>query len=123
GGGCIATKLSRCRYSAHRGSVAADWIRDVHQIRSCFPVRSHQSFIKFARGFDTIVASTIFAAPLIRDAQIASVPSLWWIHEGLVGDHFLKKYPRLGNIFEMADIIATPNEESRRIYQPFTSHR
>jgi glycosyltransferase involved in cell wall biosynthesis len=35
----------------------------------------------------------------------------------------LKKYPRLGNIFEMADIIATPNEESRRIYQPFTSHR
>ena len=88
-----------------------------------FPVRSHQSFIKFARGFDTIVASTIFAAPLIRDAQIASVPSVWWIHEGLVGDHFLKKYPRLGNIFEMADIIATPNEESRRIYQPFTSHR
>ena len=88
-----------------------------------FPVRSHQSFIKFARGFDRIVASTIFAAPLIRDAQIASVPSLWWIHEGLVGDHFLKKYPRLGNIFEMADIIATPNEESRRIYQPFTSRR
>ena len=88
-----------------------------------FPVRSHQSFINFARGFDTIVASTIFAAPLIRDAQIASVPSVWWIHEGLVGDHFLKKYPRLGNIFEMADIIATPNEESRRIYQPFTSHR
>ncbi|PYK70574.1 MAG: hypothetical protein DME44_10800 [Verrucomicrobia bacterium] len=87
------------------------------------PVRSHQSFIKFARGFDTIVASTIFAAPLIRDAQIASVPSVWWIHEGLVGDHFLKKYPRLGNIFEMADIIATPNEESRRIYQPFTSRR
>lgn len=88
-----------------------------------FPVRSHQSFIKFARGFDTIVASTIFAAPLIRDAQIAGLPSVWWIHEGLVGDHFLKKYPRLGNIFEMADVIATPNEESRRIYQPFTSHR
>jgi glycosyltransferase involved in cell wall biosynthesis len=88
-----------------------------------FPVRSHQSFIKFARGFDRIVASTIFAAPLIRDAQIANVPSVWWIHEGLVGDHFLKKYPRLGNIFEMADIIATPNEESRRIYQPFTSRR
>lgn len=88
-----------------------------------FPVRSQQSFTKFARGFDAIVASTIFAAPLIRDAQIARVPSVWWIHEGLVGEHFLKKYPGLGNVFEMADIITTPNEESRKIYQPFTSHR
>ena len=55
------------------------------------PVRSHRSFTRFAREFDCVVASTIFAAPLIRDASTESIPHIWWIHEGLVGNHFLKQ--------------------------------
>jgi len=83
------------------------------------PVRSHRSFIRFAREFDCIVASTIFAAPLIPDARTESIPHIWWIHEGLVGDHFLKKYPVLPGVFGVAEMIITPDTFSRSIYQAF----
>jgi GT2 family glycosyltransferase/glycosyltransferase involved in cell wall biosynthesis len=83
------------------------------------PVKSHRSFIRFARDFDCIVASTIFAAPLIRDARAEAIPHIWWIHEGLVGDHFLKKYSVLPGIVGLAERIITPDKSSRGIYQAF----
>ncbi len=86
------------------------------------PVHSHASFTDFARGFDCVVANTIFAAPLVRDAHMEGIRNIWWIHEGLVGDHFLNKFPRLTTIFEFADLIVTPNEGSRLIYQPYANH-
>ncbi len=85
------------------------------------PVQSHQSFIKFARDFDCVVASTLFAAPLIRDARIAGIPHIWWLHEGVVGEHFLKRFPRVGGVLELADLIVAPDKASSRIYQPFAS--
>jgi Glycosyltransferase len=86
---------------------------------SGFLVKSHRSFTRFARDFDCIVASTIFAAPLIRDARTEAIPHIWWIHEGLVGDHFLKKYSVLPDILGLAEVIITPDKGSRRIYQAF----
>src|SRR5262249_25417479 len=83
------------------------------------PVKSHRSFTKFARDFDCVVASTIFAAPLIRDARAESIPHVWWIHEGLVGDHFLKKYAVLQAVLGLADLIVIPDKFSRSIYQTF----
>ena len=83
------------------------------------PIKSHRSFTKFARDFDCIVASTIFAAPLIRDARAESIPHVWWIHEGLVGDHFLKKYSVLPAVFGLAGLIVIPDKFSRSIYQAF----
>ena len=85
------------------------------------PIKSHRSFTKFARDFDCIVASTIFAAPLIRDARAESIPHVWWIHEGLVGDHFLKKYSVLPAVFGLADLIVLPDKFSRSVYQAFTT--
>src|SRR4051812_11685874 len=83
------------------------------------PVRSHRSFTTFARDFDCIVASTIFAAPLIRDASKAAIPHIWWIQEGLVGNHYLDKYSVLPAVVGLANLIITPDTCSRRIYQPF----
>jgi GT2 family glycosyltransferase/glycosyltransferase involved in cell wall biosynthesis len=83
------------------------------------PVKSHRSFTRFARDFDCIIASTIFAAPLIRDARTEAIPHIWWIHEGLVGDHFLKKYSVLPGILGLAQLIITPDNFSRGIYQAF----
>ena len=83
------------------------------------PIKSHRSFTKFARDFDCIVASTIFAAPLIRDAHAESIPHIWWIHEGLVGDHFLKKYSVLPAVLGLAGLIVIPDKFSRSIYQAF----
>jgi GT2 family glycosyltransferase/glycosyltransferase involved in cell wall biosynthesis len=86
------------------------------------PVRSHGSFTKFARDFDCIVASTIFAAPLIRDASKEAIPHIWWIQEGLVGNHYLNKYSVLPAVLGLAELIITPDKSSRRIYQAFARH-
>ncbi len=83
------------------------------------PVRSHRSFTSFARDFDCVVASTIFAAPLIRDASKEAIPHIWWIQEGLVGNHYLNKYSVLPAVLGLAELIITPDKSSRRIYQPF----
>jgi len=83
------------------------------------PVRSHRSFTRFARDFDCVVASTIFAAPLIRDASKEAIPHIWWIQEGLVGNHYLNKYSVLPAVLGLAEVIITPDKCSRRIYQAF----
>jgi GT2 family glycosyltransferase/glycosyltransferase involved in cell wall biosynthesis len=86
---------------------------------SHLPVRSHRSFIRFARDFDCIVANTIFAAPLIRDVRTEGIPHIWWLHEGLVGSHFLKKYSVLPLVVGLAELIITPDNSGSRIYQAF----
>ena len=86
------------------------------------PVRSHRSFTSFARDFDCVVASTIFAAPLIRDASKEAIPHIWWIQEGLVGNHYLNKYSLLPGVLGLAELIITPDKSSRRIYQAFARH-
>ena len=86
------------------------------------PVRSHRSFTRFARDFDCVVASTIFAAPLIRDASKEAIPHIWWIQEGLVGNHYLNKYSVLPAVLGLAELIITPDKSSRRIYQAFARH-
>jgi GT2 family glycosyltransferase/glycosyltransferase involved in cell wall biosynthesis len=83
------------------------------------PVRSHRSFTRFARIFDCVIASTIFAAPVVRDLRTEGIPHIWWIHEGLVGSHFLKKYSVLPLVLGLAELIITPDKASRRIYQAF----
>ncbi|MBO0694595.1 MAG: glycosyltransferase, partial [Verrucomicrobia bacterium] len=85
-------------------------------------VKSHKSFSRFARAFDCVIASTIFAAPLIRDARTEGIPHIWWIHEGLAGDQYLRKYSALPVVLGVADQIITPDKCSRRVYQPFARH-
>jgi O-antigen biosynthesis protein len=82
-------------------------------------VKSHKSFTKFARGFDCIIGSTIFAAPLIRDASTEGIPHIWWIHEALAGDQYLRKYSVLPVVLGLAEQIITPDKCSRHVYQPF----
>ncbi|HEY4758371.1 MAG TPA: glycosyltransferase, partial [Chthoniobacterales bacterium] len=82
--------------------------------------RSHQSFARFARNFDCLIASTIFGAPLIHDARAAAIPHLWWIHEGLVGDHYVRKFPTVARTIPLAQMVVTPDEHGRRIFQSYT---
>ncbi len=65
------------------------------------------------------MASTIFAAPLIRDASKEAIPHIWWIQEGLVGNHYLNKYSVLPTVLGLAELIITPDKSSRSIYQAF----
>ena len=79
----------------------------------------HESLRNFVRGFDCVVASTIFGAPAIRAAQMEAIPNVWWIHEALVGDHYLRRDAKLRATVKLADFIVTPDTRSSLIYEPF----
>jgi O-antigen biosynthesis protein len=81
----------------------------------------HASFANFARDFDCLVASTIFGAPAIDAAQREAIPHIWWIHEGLVGEHYLRRDVKLRNTVGLAEFIVAPDTHSSSIYQPFAS--
>jgi GT2 family glycosyltransferase len=81
----------------------------------------NESSTKFARNFDCLVASTIFGAPAIGAAQRQTIPHIWWIHEGLVGEHCLRRDAKLRTTVSLADFIVTPDTHSSLIYQRFAS--
>lgn len=82
----------------------------------------HESFRKLLRDFDCIVANTIRAWPAIGPARLENVPVMWWLHETLAGDHFLRKDANLRAALPLADFIFTPTERTSAVYRPFTDH-
>lgn len=83
-------------------------------------VQSHRTFLDFARDFDCVVGSTLFAAPIIRDLAKENIPHLWWIHEGLLGEQYLREYPVARSVLGDAGTIVTPDSHSRDLFQPWT---
>ena len=81
----------------------------------------HESFRRFLRDFDCVVANTIRAWPAVRAAHEEAVPVMWWLHETLVGDHFLRKDQNLRASIPLADFIFTPAERTSAVYRPFTN--
>ncbi|MEP6698573.1 MAG: glycosyltransferase [Verrucomicrobiota bacterium] len=79
----------------------------------------HESFEKFARDFDCVVANTIFSAPVVHASHRAAVPVLWWLHETMVGEHFLREDPKLRSALPLADLVFVPSERAATIYRPF----
>jgi glycosyltransferase involved in cell wall biosynthesis/GT2 family glycosyltransferase len=82
----------------------------------------HESFAELAREFDCVVASTIFAAPVIRAAKKAAIPHLWWIHEGKVAEHYIGTDAGLRAALAEANFIVTPDTRSSLVYQPFSTN-
>jgi len=82
----------------------------------------HQSFRKLLRDFDCVVANTIRAWPAVRAARLEGVPVMWWLHETLAGDHFLREDANLRAALPLADFILTPTERTSAVYRPFTDH-
>ncbi len=82
--------------------------------------QGHPSFGQLAREFDCVVASTIFAAPIVRAAHAEGIPHLWWIHEGRVAEHYLGEDANLRRALSEAELIVTPDTVSSQVYQPFS---
>ena len=81
--------------------------------------RGHESFEKFARNFDCVIANTIFSAPIVHAARRANVPVLWWLHETMVGEHYLREDPKLRSALPLADLVFAPSERAAMVYRPF----
>ncbi|MBA2433292.1 MAG: glycosyltransferase [Chthoniobacterales bacterium] len=82
-------------------------------------MKEHESFVDFARGFDVVIASTIFGAPVVHAAKAGGIPHLWWIHEGRVAEEYLAESARMRSALALADVVVTPDTRSAHIYQPF----
>ena len=82
----------------------------------------HASFRKLLRDFDCVVANTIRTWQAVRVAHDEGVPVMWWLHETLAGDHFLRKDANLRAALPLADFVFTPTERTCAVYRPFTDH-
>lgn len=80
----------------------------------------HESFIKFARDFDCLLANTIRSEPAVRSAHAANVPVIWWVHETQVGEHYLREDAKLRSALPLADLILAPSERTAKVYGQFT---
>jgi len=80
----------------------------------------HESFAKFVRDFDCVLANTIVSEPAVRSAHAVKVPVIWWVHETEVGEHYLREDAKLRSALALADAILAPSERTARVYRPFT---
>jgi glycosyltransferase involved in cell wall biosynthesis len=80
----------------------------------------HASFRKLLRDFDCVVANTIRTWQAVRVAQNEGVPVMWWLHETLAGDHFLRTDANLRAALPLANFVFTPTERTCAVYRPFT---
>lgn len=81
----------------------------------------HESFARFARDFDCIVANTILSGAVVHAMRNENVPMAWWIHEpGSVGEHFIREDARLRAALPLADVLIAPSERTATVYRPFS---
>ncbi len=80
----------------------------------------HESFGRFAREFDCVIANTVFSAPAVRALANENVPVAFWLHEpGSVGEHYMRADPRLRAALPQADVLIAPSAWTGAVYQPF----
>ena len=80
----------------------------------------HESFARFARDFDSIIANTILSAAVVHAMRKEDVPIAWWIHEpGSVGEHFIRGDARIRAALPLADVLIAPSERTATLYRTF----
>jgi GT2 family glycosyltransferase len=82
-------------------------------------VTGHESFLHFACNYDCIVANTVFTSPVVRALEKEKFPVMWWLHETLVGEHYLREDPVLRLALPRADLVVVPSTATAAVFQPF----
>ena len=81
----------------------------------------HESFARFARDFDCIIANTIRSGAVVRALKGENVPIAWWVHEpGSVGEHYLREDAKLRAAVPFADLLFAPSESTATVYRRYT---
>jgi GT2 family glycosyltransferase len=81
----------------------------------------HESFARFARDFDCVVANTILSGAVVRALKGENVPIAWWVHEpGSVGEHYLREDAKLRAAVPFADLLFAPSESTATVYRRYT---
>jgi GT2 family glycosyltransferase len=79
----------------------------------------HSSLVKFARNFDCVIANTVFSSAIVRALKKQNVPVMWWLHETMVGDHYLREDATLRLALPAVDVVVVPSTATAAVFQPF----
>jgi O-antigen biosynthesis protein len=79
----------------------------------------HSSLVKFARNFDCVIANTVFSSTVVRALKKQDVPVMWWLHETMVGDHYLREDATLRLALPAVDLVVVPSTATAAVFQPF----
>ncbi len=80
----------------------------------------HESFLRFARDFDCVIANSIRSKNAVRALKNMSVPVVWWVHEpGSVGEHYLREDAELRAAMPLPDLVIAPSERTAEIYRAY----
>lgn len=82
-------------------------------------ITGHKSLAKFARDFDCVVANTVFSSPIVRALEKEGLPVMWWLHETMVGEHYLREDPTLRLALPGAALVVVPSTATAAVFQPF----
>ncbi|MFZ1221265.1 MAG: glycosyltransferase [Chthoniobacterales bacterium] len=81
----------------------------------------HESFARFARDFDCVIANTIRSGAVVSALKGENVPIAWWVHEpGSVGEHYLREDAKLRAAVPLADVLIAPSESTATVYRRYT---
>jgi GT2 family glycosyltransferase len=79
----------------------------------------HESFGRFIRGFDLVLANSVRTPSAIPLARRENVPVAWYIHETDVGEHYLKRDGRVRAAVPLAKLIFAASERSLSVFRPY----
>lgn len=79
----------------------------------------HSSLVKFARNFDCVIANTVFNSAMVRALKKQDVPVMWWLHETLAGDHYLREDATLRLALPAVDLVVVPSTATAAVFQSF----
>lgn len=71
-------------------------------------LRQHDSFTHLAKNFDLVICNTIITWPIIKQLQDI-VPTIWWIHEAQLINHFEDNIDFIDTLKKAKNIITVSN--------------
>ena len=70
-----------------------------------------------ARPCDLIIANTIATWQAIQAAHLENVPSIWYLHETLVGRRLIVQIPEIRAFLRLASALVVPTTSTMRVYE------
>lgn len=80
---------------------------------------AHSSVVRLARDYDCVIANTVFSSRIVRALKVQNVPVLWWLHETMVGEHYLREDATLRLALPGVDLVVVPSKATAAVFQPF----
>src|SRR5438046_873309 len=84
---------------------------------------NHSDLRELSRGCAVVLGNTIAAWQSIQAAHLEKVPSIWYVHELLVGRRLIDQIPQIRVSLALADAPVVPSQSNAAIYEMWADRR